>query len=249
MWGCNPCKTPMEPKIKLSRENASPLVDATFYRSLIGSLRYLVNTRPDLAFSVGYVSRFMQESHADHLVVVKHILRYLAGTCDWGLFYEKGKGEKPRLVGYSDSDWAGDLDGKKRTTGLIFFLNNSVVWWQSMKQRIVAMSSCEAEYVAAASCQIIWLARLLTEMLNKEIERPVLKIDNKSIISIIKNLVLNDRSRHIDTHFHLIREHEATGQVGVEFIGTKDQLGDISRLVFIACQASVPGFKFKGEIC
>jgi hypothetical protein len=56
MWGCNPCKTPMEPKIKLSKENASPLVDATFYRSLIGSLRYLVNTRPDLAFSVGYVN-------------------------------------------------------------------------------------------------------------------------------------------------------------------------------------------------
>jgi hypothetical protein len=118
---------------------------------------------------------------------------------------------------------------EKSTTGLIFFLNNSVVCWQSMKQRIVAMSSYEVEYVAtaAASYQVIWLARLLTEMLNKEIERPVLKIDNKSTISIIKNHVLNDHSRHIDTRFHLIREHEATGQVNVEFIGTKDQLGDI----------------------
>jgi hypothetical protein len=69
----------------------------------------------------------MQEPHADHLAVVKHILRYLAGTCDWGLFYEKGKGEEPRLVGYSDNDWASDLDGRKNTTGLILFLNNSVV--------------------------------------------------------------------------------------------------------------------------
>jgi hypothetical protein len=144
MWGCNPCKTPMEPKMKLSKENASPLVDATFYRSLVGSLRYLINTRPDLAFSIGYVSRFMQEPHADHLAVVKHILRYIAGTYDWGLFYEKGKGEDPRLAGYSDSEWRGDVDGRKSTTELIFFLNNSVVCWQSMKQRIVAMSSCEA---------------------------------------------------------------------------------------------------------
>jgi hypothetical protein len=116
-------------------------------------------------------------------------------------------------VGYSDSDWAGDLDGRKSTTGLIFILNNNAVCWQSMKQRIVAMSSYEVEYVAAAaaSCQIIWLARLLTKMLNKEIERHVLKIDNKSASSIIKNPVLNDRSRHIDTQFHSIKEHEATG--------------------------------------
>jgi hypothetical protein len=137
------------------------------------------------------------------------------------------------------------------TTGLIFFLNNSVVCWQSMKRRIVAMSSCEAGYVAAAACQIIWLARLLTEMLNKEIERPVLKIDNKSAISTIKKPVLNDRSRHIDTRFHLIREHEATGQVGVEFIGTKDQLGDIftkslSRIRFLELTLKVGVYSVSG---
>jgi hypothetical protein len=114
MWGCNPCKTPMEPKIKLSKENGSPLVDATFYRSVVGSLRYLVNTRPDLAFPIGYASRFMQEPHADHLAAIKHILRYMVGTCDWGLSYERGRGDEPRLVGYSDSDSAGDLDGRKK---------------------------------------------------------------------------------------------------------------------------------------
>jgi hypothetical protein len=78
MWGCNPCKIPMEAKMKLSKERTRPQVDATYYRSLVGSLRYLVNTRPDLSFSVGYVSRFMQEPHEDHLMVVKHILRYVA---------------------------------------------------------------------------------------------------------------------------------------------------------------------------
>jgi hypothetical protein len=226
---CNPCKTPMEQKMKLSKDDTSPLVDATFYSSLVGSLRYLVNTSPDISFTVGYVSRFMWEPHADHLAAVKHILRYIAGTWDWGLFYQRGRGEDPRLVGYSDNDWAGDLNGKKSTTGLIFLLGGSVVCWQSMKHKIVAMSSCEAEYVVVAttSWQAVWLARLLSEILNKEIERPILKVDNKSTLSIIRNPVLNERSRHIDTRFHLIREHEATGQVNVQFIETKEQLGDI----------------------
>jgi hypothetical protein len=226
---CNPCKIPMEPKTKLSKVNTSPLVDATFYRSLVGSLRYLVNTRPDIAFAVGFVSRFMQEPHADHLVVVKHILRYLAGSSSLGLFYPKGGAEEPVLVGHSDSDLAGDIDERKSTTGLIFFLGKSPVGWQSAKQRIVAVSSCEAEYVAAAtaSCQLVWMGRLLSEITGKVITTPRLKIDNKSAISLVKNPVLNDRSKHIDTRFHLIREHEANGQIVVEFIRTEEQLADI----------------------
>jgi hypothetical protein len=104
-----------------------------------------------MAFSVGYISRFMQESRADHLVVVKHILRYVAGTVELGLFYQRGKGEEAALDGYCDSDLAGDVDGHKSTTGLIFFLGRSPVCWQSIKQRIVAVSSCEAEYIAVAT--------------------------------------------------------------------------------------------------
>jgi hypothetical protein len=116
MEGCNPCRIPMEPKLKLSKENSSPLVDATFYRSVVGSLRYLVNIRPNIALVVGYVSRFMQEPHSDHLAAVKHTLRYVAGTCEWGLFYARGDGEEPALRGFSDSDLAGDIDGRKSTT-------------------------------------------------------------------------------------------------------------------------------------
>jgi hypothetical protein len=99
-----------------------------------------VNTRPDLTFSIGYASRFMQEPHADHLAHVKHILRFMSGTYDQGLFYQKGGSEEPSLVGYSDSDWVGDVDERKSTTVVIFFLNGSAVSWQSTKQRIVAMS-------------------------------------------------------------------------------------------------------------
>jgi hypothetical protein len=113
MIDCNSCKAPMEPRLKLSKETSSPPVDATFYRSFVGSLRYLVNTRPSIAFAVGYVSRFMQELHSDHLAFVKHILRYVSGTYDWGLYYPKGKKEQPVLVGFSDTDLAGDVDGRK----------------------------------------------------------------------------------------------------------------------------------------
>jgi hypothetical protein len=213
MIDCNSCKAPMEPRLKLSKESSSPLVDATFCRSLVGSLRYLVNTMPYIAFVVGYVSRFMQELHSDHHAAVKHILRYVSGTCDWGLYCPKGDEEQPVLVGFSDSDLASDVDRRKSTTGLIFFLGKSPVYWQPSRQRIVAMSSCEAEYIAAAttSCQAVWLARLLAEILDREIGRPILHVDNKYAISLMKNPVLNERSRHMDTMFRLLREYEDNG--------------------------------------
>ena len=95
------------------------------------SLRYLVNTHPDLAYSVGYVSRFMEALKEEHLVAVKRILRYVAGTRGWGVKYFAGRGkEKLELVSYSDSDIAGDIDGRKSTSGMIYFLSGSAICWQ-----------------------------------------------------------------------------------------------------------------------
>jgi hypothetical protein len=93
----------------------------------------------------------------------------------------------------------------------------------------VALSSCEAEYIAAATaaCQAVWLARLLAEVLDSKVSKPVLRVDNKSTISLVKNPVHHDRSKHIDTRFHLIREHANTGQIEVKFIRIEEQLGDI----------------------
>jgi hypothetical protein len=129
MVECNACDVPMQAKLKLSRDSDCPRVDATEYRSLVGSLRYLVNTRPDLAFSVGYVRRFMEEPHEDHLAAIKHILRYIAGTRDWGLKFARKKGDQPALIGFSDSDLAGDVDSRKSTTGILFFLGKSPISW------------------------------------------------------------------------------------------------------------------------
>jgi hypothetical protein len=226
---CNPCQVPMQSKLKLRKESNFVLVDAIVYRSLVGSLRYLVNTRPDLAFSVGYVGRYMEEPHEDHLAAVKHILRYIAGTMGVGVFYPRRRGERAELHGYSDSDLIGDLDSRKSTSGVLFFLGMSPVSWQSTKQRVVDLSSCEAEYIAAATaaCQGVWLARLLSELKDADVEVPVLRVDNKSTISLVRNPVHHDRSKHIDIRYHLIWEYEQTCQIAVDFIRTEGQLGDI----------------------
>jgi hypothetical protein len=120
---CNPSKTPMEVKLKLSKIGDSSSVDSTKYQSLIESLRYLLHTRPELTFSVNYLSWFMESPREDHLAAVKRLLRYVAGTTDHGLSYSKGTREEIRLTGYSDSDMGGDPDDGRSTSGVIFFIS------------------------------------------------------------------------------------------------------------------------------
>jgi hypothetical protein len=196
---CNPSQVPMEPRLKLSKESTRPAVDQTMHRSIVGSLRYLVNTRPDLSFAVGYVSRFLEKPCEDHLAAVKHIVRYVAGTCNWGLWFGRKKGEEARLISFSDSDYARDIDKRQSTTGVIFFLINSPISWQSMKQKVIAQSSCEAEYIAAANatCQALWLTCVLAEIQGAEPGVPLLKVDNQSAIVLIRNPVLTRQSHHI----------------------------------------------------
>jgi hypothetical protein len=166
---CNPALTPMEEKLKLSCDSTTEEVDAMQYRRLVGSLCYLAHTRPDMAFSVGYVSRFMQRPTTKHQQAVKRIICYVAGTLDHGLYYPRCPGEA-HLVGYNDSDHAGDIDTSKSTSGVLFFFGNCLVSWQSVKQQVVALSSCEAEYITAstASTQAIWLVRLLSDLLGRD---------------------------------------------------------------------------------
>jgi hypothetical protein len=202
------------------------MVNMTLYRSIVGSLRYLVNTRPDLSYVVGYVSRFLEEPHEDHLGAVK--LRYVDGTRNLGMWFEKGKKEVV-LVGFSDSDYARDIDKRKSTTGIIFFLTGRPITGQSMKQKVVAKSSCEVEYIAATNTtyQALWLTQMLVEVQGLEPGVPVLKVDNKSTIALIRKLVLTEQSRHIEVKYHLVRESAAEGMISVKFVGTNDQLGGI----------------------
>jgi len=114
--GCNPSTTPMEPRLKLSKVSTAPAIDATMYCGVVGTQRYLVNTRPDLAYSVGYISRFMENPTTEHLAAMKRVLRYVTGTLHHGCFYQKRK--EAQLLGFSDSDLAGDIDTRKSTVGV-----------------------------------------------------------------------------------------------------------------------------------
>ena len=149
----NPTRMPMEGRLQLRKAGTTMTVDSTNYRSIVGRMRYLVNTRSDLAYSVGYVA-------------IKRILCYVAGTRGWSVRYYAGRGkEKLELVGYSDSDMVGDVDDRKSTSGMIYFLSGGAICWQSTKQKVVVLSSCEAEYIATstAATQGVWLARLMEE--------------------------------------------------------------------------------------
>ncbi|KAL5812625.1 hypothetical protein ACOSQ3_027575 [Xanthoceras sorbifolium] len=227
MNDCKPINTPAECGIKLSKHGEGESIDPTFFKSLVGSLRYLTCTRPDILYAVGLVSRYMENPTTTHFKAAKRILRYIKGTIDFGLFYSISNDYK--LVGYSDSDWGGDIDDRKSTSGFVFFMGNTAFTWMSKKQPIVTLSTCEAEYVAATSsvCHVIWLRNLLKELGLPQEEPTEICVDNKSAIALAKNPVFHDRSKHIDTRYHYIRECIAKRDVQMEYVKSKDQIADI----------------------
>lgn len=160
MKDCNPINTPVEFDLKLYKDHEGRKVDSTLYKQIVGSLMYLTATRPDIMYSVSLISRYMENSTQMHLLAAKRILRYLQGTRDFGLFYKKG--EKSDLLGFTNSDYAGDQDDRRSTSGYAFMFGTGAISWSSKKQPIVTLSSTEAKFVAAiaSACQAIWLRRI-----------------------------------------------------------------------------------------
>ncbi|XP_074328334.1 secreted RxLR effector protein 161-like [Apium graveolens] len=163
-----------------------------------------------------------------HQNAAKCILRYIKGTLDFGLIYTRDN-KNIMITGYSDSDLAGHVEDRKSTGGMVFYLNESLVTWVSQKQRCVALSSCEAEFIAAtaAACQAIWLRNLLTRITGEEFGPVMLYIDNKSTIDLAKNLVFHGRSKHIDVRYHFIRECVERGEVIVKHIRSELQRANV----------------------
>ena len=159
---------------------------------------------------------------------MKHLLRYIAGTLNVGCRYASTT-DGAQLVGYSDADMAGDPDDRKSTYGTLFFFGVCPVSWQSQKQKVVSLSSCQSEYMAAATtaCQGVWLGRLLGDLLGSSPLVANLYVDNQSAIQLCKNPVFHDRSKHIEVRYHFIRGCIEDGTATVNFIGTGDQLADI----------------------
>lgn len=222
-----PISTPVEEKLKLTRESDGKRVDSTHYKSLIGSLRYLTATRPDIVYGVGLLSRYMEDPCVSHLQGAKRILRYIKGTLTEGIFY--GNNSDVKLVGYTDSDWAGDTETRKSTSGYAFHLGTGAISWSSKKQPVVALSTAEAEYIAATSCatQTVWLRRILEVMHHEQNTPTKIYCDNKSAIALSKNPVFHGRSKHIDIRFHKIRELIAEKEVVIEYCPTEEQIADI----------------------
>ena len=227
MGDCRPMPTPMITNWKKLHASDSELVDPTLYRQLIGSLMYLVNTRPNICFAVNTLSQFMVEPRRVHWVAAKHVLRYLQGTVDYGLDYRQGDGV--RLAGYTDSDWAGSASDRKSTSRCCFVLGSAIVSWFSQKQKSVALSSSEAEYMAAsqASCEAIWLRKMLVGLFGQELRPTMIFCDNQSCIKLMENPVFHDRSKHIEIRYHFIRDCVQWGAVKLEYISTEEQVADI----------------------
>ncbi|XP_057789848.1 secreted RxLR effector protein 161-like [Salvia miltiorrhiza] len=148
MEDCKAINTPVECRIKLSKNDGGEKVYLKLYKSLFGSLRYLTCTRPDIVYATWLVSHYMEVPTIMHIKATKRILRCLKGTINYGLLYSSL--DQYKLVGYSDSDWAGDNDDHKSTSGFVFFMVDTFIW-MSKKQPIITLSTCEAEYVAATS--------------------------------------------------------------------------------------------------
>ncbi|XP_074377776.1 secreted RxLR effector protein 161-like [Apium graveolens] len=157
---------------------------------MVGGLRYLVHTRPDITCAVGVVSRFMERPMVLHQNAVKRILRYVQRTVNYGLIYHKGRGNY-LLSRFSDSNLAGNIHDRKSTGEMAFYLDESMITWVSQKQHCVSLSSCEAEFMAATAtaCQGIWLHRLFCQISDVQPGPVVIYIDNRSAIDLARNPV------------------------------------------------------------
>ena len=221
--------TPADLNVKLQKEDGvSRLVDAILYQSIVGSLLYAaIATRPDIAPAVGVVTKFCASPTQGHLTAAKRILRYLKGTTYLGFSYKKCA--EGNLTGYSDADWAGDMDDRHSTSGNVFFLARGAVSCLSKKQATVALSTAQAEYVAlsAATQEVIWLRRLLTNVRVPPGGPIVIHEDNQGAIAMTKNPVGHARTKHIDIHYHFLREGVQNGVIILKYIATDEMIADM----------------------
>ncbi|KAH9671985.1 Integrase catalytic domain-containing protein [Citrus sinensis] len=218
--------TPMSTTTKLDKDEKGKEVDIKMYRGMIGSLLYLTASRPDIMFSVCLCARFQSCPKESHLLAVKRIFRYLSGTIDIGLWYPRGT--HIDLTCFSDADFAGYKVDRKSTSGTCYILGHSLVSWFSKKQNSVALSTTEAEYIAAGSCcaQALWMKQTPRDY-DINFEQIPIKCDNTSAINLSKNPIQHSRTKHIEIRHHFLRDHVQKGDIALEFISTEKQLADI----------------------
>jgi len=234
--------TPLNPGSKLleTPDAADEEVDEREYRSMIGSLMYLMLcTRPDIAFAVGALSRYNNSPRESHWSAAKHLLRYVKKTAHLGLTLSPFTTTDLHPILYSDADWAGDLDTCKSTGGYVCVLagkstTRSAISWSSKRQQTVALSSTEAEYMALtqAAKEAIWVSRFLAEFqgIPENLEHPITKtriyIDNQGSIALAHNPEFHARTKHIAIQEHYVREKVASGEIELVYLDTGYMIAD-----------------------
>ena len=205
MIEANPAKTSADANVRITNP-ANPRELSVPYREVVGSLLFLAMvSRPDIAYAVGIASRYLDNHDEAHWNAVKHILRYIKGTRNFGLLFRPNH-TTGVLLGYSDKDYAADLDTRRSTSGYVFMMNGGCITWLSKQQASVSLGTTEAEFIAAseATKEAIWLRNLLYDI-GHECENPtILNMDNQSSIKLTKNQEFHRGSKHIDVRYHFI---------------------------------------------
>eukprot|EP00253_Pinus_taeda_P002464 PITA_02464 len=206
LMDCRPMSMPMITNWKKIDASDDKDVDPTLYRQLIEFLMYLVNTMPYICFRVNTLNQFMVEPKRVHWAAVRYILSYIHNTVEYGLKYTQE--DDVRLSGYTNADWAGSSVDRKSTSGYCFSVGSGMVSWCSRKEKSVALSSAEVEYMAAntTTCESIWLWALLVSLFRQRMDATSVYCDNQSCINLSENPVFHDRSKHIDIQCHFIRD-------------------------------------------
>ena len=177
---------------------------------------------------MGAASKFNSCPTEAYLTAVKRILRYLMGSINLGLMYNKPADYK--LIGFSDADWARDIDSRHSTTGNLFVMSGAAISWLSRKQPVVALSTTEAEYIAlcTATQEAVWLRRLLLDIEAEPEKKPtIIREDNLSAIAIAKNPITHARTKHIDVKFHFVREALSNGCTELIYCPTEEMVADV----------------------
>lgn len=230
-FGFDECKPVATPMLKDSGTHQKP-EDTTSpnfpYRQAVGALMYLmVGTRPDIAYSVGFLSRSLENPSAEDIVRVKRVFRYIAGTVRYGITY-RATDTRGILQCYSDSDFGGCTETGRSTSGYVMMYAGGAISWRSQRQAIVATSTTEAEVIAAseAAKEVIWLRRLLQGIVNLK-EVPTLQVDNRAAVKLSHNPEYHRRTKHIEIRHFFVREKVLEGKLNVEQISTERQVSDI----------------------
>jgi hypothetical protein len=232
----NTVSTPMDPSVKLTT-SMCPTSSADMeemrsipYLQAVGSLMYLaVATRPDISYAVGVLARFSKNPGMAHWKAVKHLFRYLKGTLDYKLTYSPTPNPSELFTTYTDADHAGNPDNGRSTSGYIVKMGTGAISWQSKLQSIVALSTTEAEFVAATSAgqEILWLRNLFTELGYNFPSPSTLHIDNQSALSVAKNPEHHGRMKHLDLRFYWLRDEVEKGQIHVVHLRTDEMPADM----------------------